>query len=330
MSQASKVMLVLVAGAFVSVGLGLSVGSASLSDDSLRDTILRLRASRVVVAFLVGSSLAVGGVVVQGLFNNPLASPSILGTTAGASFGGQLSLLFAQVLFSHEFPAWLDPEMFVPVGCFAGALVALLFLLLAARYYHDNVVLLLTGFLLSALFLSLGSFLTSLAQQTWELGRAVISFALGSLGGSGPRQVAVALPLACFGIGAAFLWARPLDLMLTGEAEARTLGVEVDQVRRWCIAWTGVLTAGAVAVGGNIGFVGLIVPHALRAWVGPGHRTLVPLSAVLGGAFVVLCDTLARGLPARSEVPLGVVTGVIGAPVFLLLLLRSRRAELYG
>jgi len=123
----------------------------------------------------------------------------------------------------------------------------------------------------------------------------------------------------------AWTWAVPLDLMLTGEEEARSLGAEVSAIRRWVVVWTAILTAAAVSLGGNVGFVGLVVPHALRPLVGLTHRRLIPASALGGGIFVVCCDVLCRVLPGRSEVPLGVITGLVGAPTFLWLLLKHRR-----
>jgi iron complex transport system permease protein len=311
------------------LGVNLTVGAHDLADRGLVETLLTLRAARGLTAYFAGASLAVAGVLAQGLFKNPLASPDVLGTTAGASFAGKLSLLWYQTLLLERAP-WIEPELILPLGCLVGAVLALLVLLAIARRTRDPVVLLLAGFLLSSLCLSLGSLLTSLAQESWELGRAVIAFALGSVTGAGPRQVALIAPLVAFGTIAAYGWARPLDVLLSGEDEARVLGLDVARTRRWCIAWTALLTAGAVAVGGNIGFVGLVVPHGLRVLVGVSHRKLVPAAALLGGSFALACDLLARSLPSRTEIPLGVVTGVIGAPLFLLLLLRSRRQVLYG
>ena len=118
--------------------------------------------------------------------------------------------------------------------------------------------------------------------------------------------------------------------MLSGEDEARVLGVDVARARRWCIIWAATLTAGAVAVGGNVGFVGLIVPQVLRSVVGVSHRALVPASALGGGVFLLACDLLSRAIPSKTEIPLGVVTGLVGAPTFLWLLLRARRGALHG
>lgn len=312
--------LLLVAGL-----LAVLTGSGDLADPELRDTFLKLRGFRFAAAFLAGAALAVGGVVVQGLFRNPLASPSVLGTTAGASFGGQVALLGYGAAAAGA--GFIVPEMIVPIGCFLGALGALAILLLFLRVTRDLLALLLTGFVLSALFLSASAFVTSLAQETWELGRAVVSFSLGSVSGTGPRQLAFAFPLVATALAACWLWGRSLDLLLSGEEEAQSMGANVGAVRWWSAIWVSILVAGAVSVGGNVGFVGLVVPHALRPFAGTRHQRLIPAAALGGGIFLVACDVIARIVPSRSEMPLGVVTGLIGAPLFLLLLIRLRREE---
>mgnify|MGYP001826083010 FL=1 len=308
--------------------LAIVVGSGDLADPGLRDTFLKLRGFRLAAAFLAGAALAVGGVVVQGLFRNPLASPSVLGTTAGASFGGQVALLLSGVVGLGS--GVVVPEMIVPIGCFLGALGALAVLLVFLRITQDLLALLLTGFVLSALFLSMSAFVTSVAQETWELGRAVVSFSLGSVSGTGPRQLAFALPLILTALIACWLWGRSLDLLLSGEEEAQAMGANVTTVRWWSAIWVSVLVAGAVSLGGNVGFVGLVVPHMLRPFAGTRHQRLLPAAALAGGVFVVACDVVARVIPARSEIPLGVVTGMIGAPLFLLLLIRLRRERAYA
>jgi iron complex transport system permease protein len=328
--RASIVLVGLAVLSLSMFALSLFAGAASLGDSSLRNVLLELRFSRAAVAYLAGASLAVGGVLAQGLFRNPLASPDVLGTSAGASFVGKLCLLFFQWLLARSTLAGLSPELFLPLGCLIGALGTLLVLLAIARTQPETVVLLLVGFLLSSFFLSLGSFVTSLAQESWEVGRAVVAFALGGVSSAGPRQVAWILPIAVIGTCAAYAWSRPLDLMLSGEEEASMLGLDIARTRRWCIAWTALLTAGAVAVGGNVGFVGLVVPHGLRGILGASHRTLVPGAALGGGAFLLACDLVTRLIPSQSEVPLGVVTGLIGAPTFLWLLLKTRRESQYG
>jgi iron complex transport system permease protein len=221
-------------------------------------------------------------------------------------------------------------EMVLPLGCLLGAALSLAIVLLFCRERAGTLTLILTGFILSSLFLALSSFVTSLAQDSWEVGRAVVSFTLGGVGGVSARQLMAALPLVAVGITACWLWSDTLDLLLSGEEEACSLGVEVGRARRWAVIWVAVLAAAAIAVGGNVAFVGLIVPHTLRPLVGVRHRRLIPACALLGGTFLVACDIIARICPSRSEVPLGVITGIIGAPVFLVLLARSQREVSHG
>jgi len=316
--------LVLLGALVLICALSLLVGPGDLGDADLRQTFLSLRAARVAGAILAGGALATAGAMVQGLFRNPLASPSILGTTAGASFGGQVVMLAHSSLASTGLLAWVAPEMLLPIGCMAGAFFSLAVLLAFVRRGADLLSLLLIGFALTSLLLALGSFLTTLAQEQYELGRAVVAFTLGGLGGIGWAHVRLAIPLIGAAVVAGWLWGRPLDLLLAGETEAASLGVDVRSARRWTIAWVGVLTAAAVAIGGNIAFVGLVVPHALRPFVGSEHRRLIPASFLGGATFLSACDLLARLMPTRVEAPLGVVTGLVGAPLFLLLLVRMR------
>ncbi len=323
-SRLRRLWAVLLVLGVVTVAASLLAGSGDLADEELRSTFLRLRAWRTAAAFLAGSALAVGGVLVQGLFRNPLASPSIIGATAGANLGGMTTLLVFELLLGGASLGPIPPEMLLPAGCMLGAIGSLLLLLAIVRNRASLVAVLLTGFILSSLFASLGGLLTSMGQDTYELGRAMVSFTLGGVDGKGPRHVALALPLVVGGVLAAWAWGRHLDLLLSGEEEARSLGLDVKRARRWCIAWTATLTAAAVAIGGNVSFVGLVVPHALRPWVGVEHRRLVPAACLCGGVFLVACDVITRVLPATGIIPLGVVTGLVGAPVFLWLLVRYR------
>jgi iron complex transport system permease protein len=315
----------------VAAGAGaLLAGQGSLADPALKATLLELRAVRALAAFLAGAALSVGGVVAQGLFRNPLASPSVLGTTGGAVLGGNLAVLaFALVPGLRHLP-YIGPHMMLPLGCLLGAQASLLVLLVIVRERSDRVTLLLTGFVLSNLFLSMGGFVLSLAQDSWDLARAVVNFTLGGVGGAGRRHILLAAPLVLVGIAAVWVWGRALDVLLSGEDEAAALGVDVPQTRRWLTLWMAVLAGAAVSVGGNVMFVGLIVPHALRRFLGVQHRTLVPAAALGGGAFLLACDIVARTAPTRAEIPLGVVTGLIGAPVFLLLMVRGRQEILHG
>ncbi len=303
-----------------SLVLGLLLGRGSLDDPLLKDTLLSMRAQRVAVAFLGGAALATGGVIAQALFRNPLADPSVLGTTAGASLGGQIVLIASALVFRGQLPAAFAPEMLVPMGCVVGAGIALGVVLLISARMKSPITLVLTGFVLSTLFGSFSQLLISASQESWQLMRALNAFMSGSVSGSGPRQVTIAALLVLGGTLPALFWSRSFDLLLSGEEEALSLGVDVPRVRLWAVIWAATITAGAVAVGASVGFVGLVVPHAMRALVGHAHRRLMPAVFVGGGAFLVLCDVLTRIIPFDGELSLGAITGLIGAPVFLWML----------
>lgn len=314
----------LVVGALAVLALSIVVGVGDLTDPELRATFLTLRAGRTVAALTAGAALATGGVLVQGIFRNPLAEPSVLGTSAGAVLGGKVVLFLLEILVGASVPM-LAPELLVPVGCVLGALLALAILLALDRRGDDVFYLLLAGMGLSSLFLALGSLLVAIAQTRWELGRALVTFSLGSLSGVSGAQVAAATPPVLLGVLAACTWAKPLDVLLTGDEEARSLGVDVRATRRIIAAWIAVLTGTAVFLGGAIAFVGLVVPHAMRGLVGVRHARLIPASAIAGGIFVVVCDVLVRAVETDSEIPLGVVTSLVGAPLFLKLLHSLRK-----
>lgn len=306
---------------------GVHAGKGDLSDAQLGPQLWSLRAQRSAVAFLAGATLSVAGVITQGLFRNPLASPSILGTTAGAQLGGELTLVVLYEVLHNRVPAGISSEMFVPLGCIVGALGALLVVLALSPLRASSVSLLLTGFLLSALLLSLSSLLKSLTQETWQLTRALNTLSFGSLSGAGPTQLALVCVLALGGLLPAWLWWRELDMLMSGEEEAAALGVDVARLRTWGVVWTAVLVAGAVAVGASVPFVGLIVPHGMRKLFGEAHGTLMPAAFFGGGLFLLLCDVLCRILPFPNEVPLSVVTALLGVPVFLRLLTELERGE---
>ena len=309
----------------VSAVISLYVGRGDLADAELGARFLSLRAHRSAVAFLAGAALSVSGVVMQGLFRNPLASPSILGTTAGAQLGGELMLITLYVLLGNRAPAGLSAEMFTPIGCVLGSLASLVVVLLLTPLRASTVSLLLTGFLFSSLFGSMSALLKSLVQETWQLTRVLNTLSLGSVSGAGPKQLALAAVLVLGALAPAWLWWRELDMLMSGEEEAASLGVDVPRLRAWCVIWTAVLTSGAVAVGASVPFVGLIVPHGLRRLFGEGHRWLIPAAFLGGGLFLLWCDVLCRALPLTHELPLSVVTALIGVPVFLRLLTQLER-----
>jgi iron complex transport system permease protein len=305
--------------------VGLVVGRAGLLDPERGALLLELRACRVATAWLCGGALALAGAVVQTLFRNPLASPELLGVSSGATFGAHIALLFSVFALRGHGAFGLAPEMLIPIGATLGALLALLVLLTVLALHEGPLSLLLTGYALMALFSGASTFLASITQQAWELNRAFAALSQGDISGAGPRQVLLVLVMTLGGALPVLLSHDTLDVLLTSEDEARTLGVDVTRARSWLVVWVALLTAGAVAVGGSIAFVGLIVPHALRPWVGVRHRCLLPLAFVTGGGFVVLCDVACRIIPTRQGIPLGIFTSFIGAPIFLRMLLRQLR-----
>jgi len=321
----------LVVGLFVIslivMAAGLAIGRSGWIDLERDAWLLRMRAYRVAVAGLCGGALSISGVVVQTLFRNPLASPQILGTTSGAVLGAHIALLVSVFSLGGGGVLGVVPEMLIPLGATLGACLSLLVLLAVVSLHEDSLALLLAGFALMTLFQGASTFLTSVSQEAWELNRAFSALSQGDISAAGPRQLLLMLVMAAGGALPLFASSSTLDVLLSGEEEARTLGVDVTTARFWLVLWVALLTAGAIAVGGGVGFVGLIVPHALRPWVGQRHRYLLPLSFVAGGGFVVVCDVLCRLAPLPSGIPLGIFTDVIGAPIFLRMLLRHMRAQ---
>ena len=278
------------------------------------DTIVwRIRLPRVLLAALVGGSLALSGVAYQGVFRNPLADPYLLGVASGAGFGAALA-----VVFGANVPLL---ALGVPLVAFVFALLSVtLVVLLAQRGGRVPLIsLILAGVVLGSSFTAATSFL-----MLWDQENAarVLAWLLGSFGLSSWDKIASVLPLVLVAGVVTLLSARALNLMQLGEEGAALLGLPVEAFKFVLIAVATLATAAAVSVAGIIGFVGLVVPHAVRLAVGPDHRTLVPLSAVAGGLFLVLADLAARTVIAPAELPIGVVTALVGGPFFLYLMRR--------
>jgi len=288
------------------------------SGASLAATLLDLRLSRALVAFVTGAALALAGVMMQALLRNPLADPYVLGISAGASVGALAALMFMCAL-------WV-----VDASAFAGAvLVSAMLYLLARRGLRSGApaeggssVLLLTGVILSSLCMAVVTLMLSIAPESRL--RSMIFWMIGDLAGA-PLRILPWIVLAG-GLLFALRGARALNVLAMHAEGAVTLGVPVGALRKGLFLASGLLTASAVTSAGSIGFVGLIVPHACRFACGPDHRLLVPAATLAGGAFLVLADTLARTVIAPQQLPVGVVTALIGAPVFLWQLHRLHRA----
>jgi iron complex transport system permease protein len=316
--------LLLAAGLLAAAAWSLATGPLPWS--AVDATVAGLRLERLAAGLLAGAALAVAGTTMQGLFRNPLASPSVTGVTAGASLGALLTLL-AWDSAPAGLAALVPRALWLPAGAFAGALGALATLQAASRRRADLASVLLVGMVLAILFGAIAGFVLARGADRYGLGRAMLAFSLGSLDNASPAELLLTAPLVAAGVLAAWGWGRPLDLVLSGETEAASLGLDLAQTRRWVLAWTALLAASAVVLGGGVGFVCLVVPNALRPWLGPHHRPLVCGAALGGALFLTLADTCARRLaPAGGEIPLGVVTGLVGAPFFLWCFRRERVA----
>jgi len=285
--------------------------------DATAETIVwSLRVPRVVLALAVGGGLAVVGVAMQALVRNPLAEPYILGASSGASAG-------AALFFLGFLPPLLSKTVSMPLAATAGAWLAVLAVFAAARSGPtlSTTRLLLAGVAMSALLGSVTAFVTYASPEPDKL-RAVLFWLLGSL--SRARWDTATLPLVVSLGTLVVLWAlaRPLDLLTTGEEPAAALGVPVERLKRVLIALSAVATGVLVASAGVIGFVGLIVPHAVRLVAGATHARLVPLAFAGGALFLLLADLAARTILPGQEVPVGVLTAICGVPFFLALLRR--------
>jgi iron complex transport system permease protein len=302
------------------IGTGRVVGSlfahVGIGHNTLSQTqsaiIWQFRAPRMVLGLLAGAMLAVAGGTYQGVFRNPLADPYLLGVAAGAGLGAT----FAIVNVGHGLatPAW------TPLLAFVGAMAAVTVTwLIGGRALRSNVAtLILAGVAVSALLTSAQTFL----QQQSGVGSItrVYIWLLGSLASASWSSVWLVLPYVLVCIVVCVGAARALDVMSVGEDESRSLGVPVRKVRFVVIAASSLGTAAIVSAVGLIGFVGIIVPHIVRLLVGTSYRRILPISVFFGAAFLVFADTIARTVIAPSELPLGVVTALVGAPVFVVIL----------
>lgn len=273
--------------------------------------IADIRLPRVLMALVVGAALAVAGSAYQALLRNPLADPGILGISSGAALGAITATIFAE-----SFP------ISRPVAAFGGAVItiAIVYALGQGRRGSGTERLILAGVIINALLSSIVIFLVTSASGARQ--RSVLSWLIGDLSGESRLLVPVAA-FVLIGIGIVYVNARSLNLMMIGEQDALALGVEARRVKIAVYLAASLLTGAAVAVSGAIGFVGLIIPHAVRLVGGGDNRLVVPASALVGGAFLMLADTIARTAIAPRELNIGVITSLVGAPVFVYLLRRA-------
>ncbi|MGW6409156.1 FecCD family ABC transporter permease [Streptomyces vinaceus] len=343
------VVVLLVAALLASAVAGLALGPVRIAPGQVLDIVLGgpgrrggafasivwdVRMPRVLLGAVVGAGLAVAGTVLQALVGNPLADPFLLGASSGASLGAVLVIVLGAGAAGTAGTAGAlgavgaIGALGVPAAAFAGSMGALVAVYAMARRGGTMITgrLILAGVAVQYVLSALTSLVLVLAAHPDQL-RSVLFWTLGGLGGA--RWDELPLPAAALLAGTALLiaLARPLDLLLAGEEGARTLGLDTGRFRAAVFVLTSLVIGVLVAYSGAIGFVGLMVPHAARMVVGAGHRALLPVAALGGAVFLTLADLVARTAAAPEEIPVGVVTALVGGPFFLWMLRRSTRVE---
>ena len=296
------------------IGRAIGGGETEANGSSITDTIvLQLRMPRVLLGFLVGSSLASVGVILQALLRNPLADPYILGVSSGAALGVSLA-----VLFGLGGMAWLIPTL--PIYGFFGGLLALVVLYRMSATYDRLPVhsVLLAGVILNAVFSALIMFITSIMEPNRAFG--MMAWLMGSLTATADHtMIALAIYLVLC-LAWLFKQVNVLNILTLGEEPARSLGVDTERAKRGILMTAALVTGAVVSVSGMIGFIGMVVPHAVRLVLGADHRLLLPASALVGGIVLMMADTFARSFFAPSELPVGIMTALAGGPFFMYLL----------
>lgn len=283
--------------------------------DSVETIIFDIRLPRVLLAGLVGASLAVAGATYQGLFRNPLADPYLIGVAQGAALGAVIGFLLPL--------SWQAAS--IPLLAFAGALLAVAIVYSIARVGKTlpMTTLILAGVALGAFLAAITSYLMIASGDKLH---GIISWLLGTFSLTNWWQVTMVVPYIFVGITIIWLHARPLNVMQLDEEQAQQLGINVERTKLILLGAATLITAAAVCFCGIIGFVGIIVPHAVRLIWGPDHRFLLPLATLVGASFLILADAAARTMLAPAEIPVGVITAFLGAPFFLYLLRQKKRA----
>jgi len=314
------------------LALGLAVGSVPVPLREVVSTLLAgpgagtesaaiiwtLRFPRVVLAFVEGSALGVAGAVMQGLFRNPMADPYVLGVSSGASLGAVIGMVSG---LGSALGYWSMPAL-----SFGGAVASMAVVYGLATYggRTDTWTLLLSGVATSSLVSAAIAFVMVLFRERVD---EIVFWTMGGLSRASWRTVAAAVPYTLPGVLALFTYGGALNALSFGEEPAFHMGVPVEKAKRALLWLSSLIVAGGVAFTGPVGFIGLIVPHAVRLVAGPDHRRLLPLSALFGGNALLLADLLARTVARPREIPVGVVTSFFGAPFFLYLLFKARRGR---
>ncbi len=306
--------------ALVSGSSGIPAGKVleilSKPPDSIEGRIIwDLRFPRLLLGFAVGGALSLAGVILQGMFRNPLVEPYTLGISGGAAVGVSLSILWGISGFWH---------LGLPLSGFLGACLVIFLLYFLSRRGRELPLqgMLLTGVMLT--FISSSLMLLILAVSRAEDLQGILFWIMGSLDEPDPVLIRIMISISLLGLGTCYFFHADLNALALGEEEARHLGIPVERTKRVLFAIASVLTGVSVAVAGVIGFVGLVVPHIMRGLVGRDPRILLIASFLAGGTFLVLCDTVARVLIAPVELPVGVITGLLGGCLFIYVLVRGK------
>ncbi|PKH04186.1 iron ABC transporter [Psychromonas sp. MB-3u-54] len=295
----------------------LFAGSDSDIPNWQHSIIVDIRLPRVIIALFAGASLALCGLVMQGMFRNPLASPSVLGVSSGASLGAVIAIYLGFSLIS----AWAIP-LFAFIG--AGISLSIVYRVASSRGQTNVATLLLSGVAISALNVAATSLLLALSLSNWDVARMIIYWTMGGLDGRTWDHVFIILPIVLSGFVLLLFYSKQLDLLLLGEQHALSVGVDVRKTRRNLLIISSAMVGASVSVVGGIGFIGLVVPHILRLLLGPEHRYLLP-ACLFGGAITLLgADLFLNSFFSEQAIPLGVVTAALGAPFFLFLLIKQR------
>lgn len=304
--------------------LGHHFGLSDKAAGTLDLVIWEIRLPRVLLSLLVGMALAVSGALVQGLFRNPLADPSLIGVSGGSAVGAALAIVLGTALGMGN-GHWLLPLLAFAGG---GLVTALVYRLGVSPLGTSVATMLLAGVAINAMTGACISYLSTVAEDARL--RNLVFWLMGSFNAASWLKVAWVAPFALLTLVVIpFLW-KGLNALLLGESEARHLGFSVRQLRRLVILVTALSVGASVAAVGMIGFVGLVVPHIIRLLLGPDHRWLLPCAALLGAALLCGADLAARMLVQPQELAIGVLTALLGGPFFLFLIVQRRRGQVYG
>ncbi|MFW6225946.1 MAG: FecCD family ABC transporter permease [bacterium] len=324
------IFIFLIIALFITFMLSLMIGSTPIPIKSTLISLFKfngeltrfsviirnIRLPRVILSFLVGSSLAIAGAVFQSIIRNPMVDPYIVGISAGAGTAATIAIIYNMSWTLFYFST-------IPLFAFIGALVTVILVYNLSKVGNKIPVMnfllagVATGFILDAI----RSFLMVIGTNDMQ---QVVFWLMGSLAGSNWRDIRIVLPYYLIGLIPIIFYVKDLNIILLGEDNAQTLGVEVEKVKKILITGATLITAAAVSVSGSIGFIGLVMPHVSRMLIGPDNRKLIPFAAVLGGIFLMISDMLARSLMPPLEIPVGIITAIVGGPYFIYLLRKNK------